>query len=597
MRGTLRATFALVAILASGFGSNAFAAPVEPVTEEEESAVGSYLRLLKSGRIPPGRVGTVVGMVCQRGNASDLTYVFDTALSEKGYTGTVLLAALRGLETAARERKVRPKGDLGRISALLASTNDDATRLVVAKLAGLWRVETLAEPLGALSLDRTAKLELRRAALDSLVAIGGESAAKIAAALADKDRSPEDRFLGAAAMVGVDLERAAAFAADALASSPEGADPTRLVRAFLHASGGSDRLASALAGKNLSRAVARRALGAVVSSGRSDPALVESLAAAAGIEGMAAEISPEEAKRIEADVIARGNPARGEVIFRRSDLGCMACHAVSKAGGDIGPDLSAVGGSSPVEYLIQSILAPEQAVKEEYRVVNLVTADGGVVSGIVVDRSDDAIILKNGAGERQTIPADDVIDEDESGTLMPSGLTRFLARDEFVDLVAFLSRLGKDGEYAVRSTETVQRWSALRADDPRLAATPPDGEALKTIVFGADSSAWKRAYGRVAGALPLDEISEADSTLFLRAEVNVVIGGKVELRVDSSDGLAFWLDGEPIDASGEWSVELAEGKRSLVVRVLRSKRPSAELRVELVRAEDSAAQFTVVGGP
>ena len=61
----------------------------------------------------------------------------------------------------------------------------------------------------------------------------------------------------------------------------------------------------------------------------------------------------------------RGRQPR-EAVFRRPELGCMNCHAINKAGGSIGPDLGPVGGSSPMDYIVQSILDPNASVKEEY---------------------------------------------------------------------------------------------------------------------------------------------------------------------------------------------------------------------------------------
>ena len=43
-----------------------------------------------------------------------------------------------------------------------------------------------------------------------------------------------------------------------------------------------------------------------------------------------------------ADVQQDGDPERGEDVFRREDVNCMKCHAVSRAGGDIGPNATLI---------------------------------------------------------------------------------------------------------------------------------------------------------------------------------------------------------------------------------------------------------------
>ena len=45
--------------------------------DEPASAVGPLMKLFQSGRLPAERQGTVVEMICKRGNAHDLKVVFD----------------------------------------------------------------------------------------------------------------------------------------------------------------------------------------------------------------------------------------------------------------------------------------------------------------------------------------------------------------------------------------------------------------------------------------------------------------------------------------------------------------------------------------
>ena len=95
-----------------------------------------------------------------------------------------------------------------------------------------------------------------------------------------------------------------------------------------------------------------------------------------------------------AEVAAKGDPARGEEVFRRADLNCMSCHSVSKAGGDVGPDLNAVGQISPPDYIINSILNPDQAIKEQYNTLMVLTVEGQVFQGIVTDKDEQRIVSR-----------------------------------------------------------------------------------------------------------------------------------------------------------------------------------------------------------
>jgi putative heme-binding domain-containing protein len=241
--------------------------------------------------------------------------------------------------------------------------------------------------------------------------------------------------------------------------------------------------------------------------GRTDPALAAELGRLAGLNAEPQPLTSQEVEQLVSEVMTRGDAERGEAIFRRADLNCLKCHAVAGAGGDVGPDLSAVGSSSPVDYLIHSVLLPDQAIKEEFRTLVVLTADGQVFQGIVADRDENRIVLKEATGERRVIPTAEIEDQKEGGSLMPKGLTNITTHGELVDLVRFLSELGKPGPYAIRATPTIQRWRVLTTVPEGLSRSAPDAATFLSQVLGAPEGLWAPAYARVSGALPLDELT------------------------------------------------------------------------------------------
>ena len=71
------------------------------------------------------------------------------------------------------------------------------------------------------------------------------------------------------------------------------------------------------------------------------------------------------------------------------------------------------------------------------------TADGQVITGIQVARSDEELVLRDANGKELKIPSA-TIDEESAGTsLMPAGLIDSLSREELADLVRYLSELGR----------------------------------------------------------------------------------------------------------------------------------------------------------
>jgi len=572
---------------------------LSPAASYAESA-GPLLKLLKSGRLPEERVGTVIEMVCKRGDAEDLAFVFEQVVSPEGYEGELRLQALRYLADAAESRRVKPEGDLAALGKLVdgGDSVDAKTRRAAIRLAGLWKVAALGEKLQQIVVSKDADGRLRQAATEALVSIGGADARQVFERLAEPGNPQEVRYTAAAALVGLGGENIGQKAAEILASGTDSTDPAPVVDAFLDVEGGADRLAAAIDKHPPPADVAKLALRHMYSIGRSDPLLVAALSKAAGIGSPPEPITKAESLELAAEVLAKGDAQRGEEIFRRKDLSCIKCHSLSKAGGNVGPDLSAVGGSSPVDYLVRSILMPDEAIKEQYASRIVITDEGKVIQGIVVDRDDTRLVLRDAKGKNRVIPIDSIDDEEEGKSLMPKGLANFLTHSELLDLVKFLSRLGKPGPYAVRSEPVMQRWRVLKSPGELLLDGVPDQAAFREKVLDIPAEHWLPAYGKVAGGLPLVELVSAtgNEVLYIYGEVDVTEPGEVRIQLNSPEGTQLWLDESPLEPVAEQTVELSHGHHRITLRVDTTQRANPELKLTLAKPSGSSAQFTVVDG-
>ena len=561
-----------------------------------QSDAGAMVRLLKSGRLPAERVSSVVNLVCQRGNEEDLAYVYQQATKPDGFTGDLRRQVLEGLATAAQTRKVRPTVEAGELARLIGDA-DAATARAAVGLAAAWRSAVVAPPLAERVLAAATNDESRKLALDALLAIGGEPARETTEKLLASE-NPRFRAYGVAALAGGDLDQAATRAATLMAEKSYAANFDVLLGIFLDRKGGAEKLAAALASATIPADCAMLALRHLYLAGRSDAALVDVLGKAAGLGVEKPPPTPEELKALSAEALAKGDPARGEAVFRRGDLGCLKCHAISGAGGDVGPDLSPVGATSPVDYVITSILHPDLSIKESFLTRNFVTSDGMIHQGIVVDRDDNRVIIKDATGKKITIPAADIDEEIEGRSLMPKGLASFLTHAEFLDLARFVGELGKPGPYAVRSQPTVQRWRVLKETPAEMSRQAPEAQVIAQQVLAAGPEAWTPAYACVGGALPLDELrGDGRKVLVLFGEIEVTEPGEVTVKLDSPQGATAWLDDRALSAEGSAAVSLDRGQHKLVLRVDTSARESRELRVIVDKPVGSTAVYTVVGGP
>jgi hypothetical protein len=177
-------------------------------------------------------------------------------------------------------------------------------------------------------------------------------------------------------------------------------------------------------------------------------------------------------------------------------------------------------------------------------------------------------------------------------------LIESLTRGELIDLVRFLSELGKVGPYAPSQARVARRWQML---DP---ASPGLRDLLLSnadSVVNHASFVWNPVYTRVSGELPLGELrivggpNGKGKWSYVRSEIEVTTGGKVQLRFNSPAGLSVWIDGKPVKAEAELVAELATGRHTIAIRIDREARTD-DLRMELGDVGGSAAQVQFVSG-
>jgi putative heme-binding domain-containing protein len=161
----------------------------------------------------------------------------------------------------------------------------------------------------------------------------------------------------------------------------------------------------------------------LATSGREAPALLEALTRGGGLTFGARTLGAKEMRQMVGDVARLGDPARGEAGFRRKDLTCLKCHAIAGAGGQVGPDLSSIGASAPVDYLIESLLEPNKAIKENYHAVVVTTESGKLYTGVKVRQTKTELVLRTAEDKEVAIPVKDIEEQAPGRSLMPDGLT------------------------------------------------------------------------------------------------------------------------------------------------------------------------------
>ncbi len=130
-----------------------------------------------------------------------------------------------------------------------------------------------------------------------------------------------------------------------------------------------------------------------------------------------------------------GDALEGRVVFNKL---CAQCHKMYGEGKEVGPDITANGRSS-FDQLLSNVFDPSLVIGADYQPLTVATADGRVLSGLVVENSDQRIVLKVQGGKLETVPKSEVEESRKSEvSLMPEGIEKQLKPQEIADLFAFL---------------------------------------------------------------------------------------------------------------------------------------------------------------
>jgi putative heme-binding domain-containing protein len=562
-----------------------------------KDAVKPVVALIESGKVAKENVHGLHLLLAQIGGPEELGKVLTYAGAD-GTSATQRTELLAAIAATVQARRISsPKG----VEQLLEKAVGEPGRAgqLAARLAGLWKVEPLR--LALVRGSTTTKLDAadHAARFEALALFGDKDAKDFITSRCDVAFKPEVRRLAIAALAGLDMPTAAAKAAEFLVAAKPEPELLDLYAAFLSRKAGVPALAKALAGKKLPPEVAKLGLQAVRASTLNVPELADALTKAGDLAAARKPPTADEVKAMVADA-AKADPARGEVIFRRRELQCFACHGIGGAGGQVGPDMTSIGASAQPDYLVESLLLPSKAIKEGFHAMRVVTIEDKVYLGIKVREADGLLVLRTAEDKEVTIPVKEIVERPQAmKSLMPEGLTDTLTKQEFADLVSFLTQLGKIGPYSPSKARLVRRWQVIEPTSANLdafrvtrvsAATEPDKQFV-----------WSPTYSMVSGDLPLASLPKfsvwantAEQTV-LRFNLDVTTAGSVKLKINSVAGLSLYVGAVPVEPKAETLLDLKTGVQTVTLIIDRSKR-TEDVRIELDDVAGSPARVSVLGG-
>ncbi|MEY4940868.1 MAG: hypothetical protein RIQ93_2603 [Verrucomicrobiota bacterium] len=130
-----------------------------------------------------------------------------------------------------------------------------------------------------------------------------------------------------------------------------------------------------------------------------------------------------------------GNPYQGETIYSER---CASCHKLFFKGGKIGPELTNYQRDN-LGTMLLSIVNPNAEIREGYQYYMVETTDGRSLSGFLVERDTQIVVLRGLEGEDITLRAVEIKGLQPMGrSLMPEGLLDHLTDQQIRDFFAYL---------------------------------------------------------------------------------------------------------------------------------------------------------------
>ncbi|MSU51445.1 MAG: heme-binding protein [Opitutus sp.] len=142
-----------------------------------------------------------------------------------------------------------------------------------------------------------------------------------------------------------------------------------------------------------------------------------------------------------------GDRGRGQLVFEGHPvMACVRCHRIGTgAGGDAGPNLADIGNKSTRELILESIVKPNARISPGFDVVVVTRKSGGVVAGIVVTETDDAVTLRDPEGRVAEVKKSDIAKREGAPSAMPEIYATLLTKAELRDVVEYVAGIRSFG--------------------------------------------------------------------------------------------------------------------------------------------------------
>lgn len=556
-----------------------------------------------AGEVAQENTVSAMVLLAERGNQETLERVVENVVTRASKTTDGIARVLDALKSSSSLRKMNPKDGRDGVIALL-SHDSEAIQIAAVELIGQWKLASAVAALKTVIVDEGTAATVRSSAVAALVAIDTSRSQQALAEMAASDLLKPIRIAVVSGYADAQPKAAVKLVASLLGGLGASDDGVALIQPYISRKELPEILAKELAGKRLNTEAATALLRRVSTASIDTAELQTAMQKAAGIEPINQTLDGDEMRAMVEFVETHGDPHRGETVYRRDALLCMVCHAIGGSGGSLGPDFTSIGASAPIDYLIDSLLQPQKQIKEGFHVVMVTKKDGSVVAGKLAAQNENTVTLQDAADQMIEIPKSEIASQEMSPiSLMPPGLTQSLRKDEFADLVKFMSQLGKEGDFKVTANRYVRTFRYLDdKDGDQGYADAVRHRPMVHVTSGDPQLIWLPTYSKTNGFVPLEELPSLrrqgrETYNYLQFQLDAKSPGNSMLQFNDPEGLIVFVGEEEIESvEKDTQISLNPGINTITVAAHTWKRKDRTLRIEVLDAQSNAAQIQVIYG-
>ena len=223
----------------------------------------------------------------------------------------------------------------------------------------------------------------------------------------------------------------------------------------------------------------------------------------------------------------------------------------------------------------------------------LVVAAGGLVAAQeegaeTAQDGADELVIRDPANQLHKVAKANIATRVISpASMMPPGLTATLRPDEFIDLVSFLSKLGKEGDYKIKPNKFVRTWKTMGVmEQADIDHVRHDG--LQNLNDKNYKFPWTIGYSKVSGDLDLNDLPAAAKMYpwfpkIAQFGLKLTSDGKVKLGISETKGVIVVVDNEEVkDLKNEVTLDLKAGSHLVTVVITRDAGDLKNFRAEML---------------